>query len=213
VNTQIDHNRVFEVLPWLVNGTLTDPELSAVEAHVRDCVTCRIAVREQKRLQTTIRQQPTVPLSADQAFDELMRNVESRRGRPNRSPWLGGLRDRTSVAVAAGLIVAVIGALGFLTRSSNIGERAEYATLSYDARGNAARIDVIFASWVTENDMRELLNEIGATIVGGPSDLGRYTIQLNDDDLTDDDVSKLVERLGDDERVRFAGRNLIEDPP
>jgi hypothetical protein len=59
--------------------------------------------------------------------------------------------------------------------------------------------------------MRVLVNEIDGTIVGGPSDLGRYTIRLNATKLTEAEVGALIERLGHDQRIRFAGRSLIEE--
>ncbi|HLF10492.1 MAG TPA: hypothetical protein VJA26_04705 [Gammaproteobacteria bacterium] len=220
MSTQLNHDQAFELLPWLINGTLTGAELHSVESHVRDCLTCRLALREQHGLRAAIQAHPTVPLSAEQGFDRLIREMDRTRAQaPTRGEWSpfgrGFALSWTRFALAA-LGIAAVGIVAWLAATGGV-ERAEpaFTTLGRRApekvtRADDVRLDLIFATWVTETDMRVLLNEIDGTIVGGPSDLGRYTVRLNATTLTAAQVGELIERLGHDRRIRFAGRSLME---
>lgn len=214
MSAQLSHSQAFELLPWLVNGTLTGSELASVQTHVRDCLACRLALREQQQLRVTIQEQPIVPLSAEQGFDRLLRQME---------PTVGALGARGARSVltfaaapfwarAAIVVVAFAAAGGAAWLAVRDGARdGEFTTLARDAALADVRLDIIFATSVVEGDIRAVVNEMNGTIVGGPSALGRYTIKLNATDLTADQVHDLIERLGKDERIRFAGRSLIEE--
>jgi hypothetical protein len=212
MSATFDHERAFELLPWLINGTLSGSERDSVETHVRDCLTCRIALREQQRLLTMIKGQPTVPLSAAHGFEQLQRRLSLESAVSARRP-----RRFFQLTPTTGLIAlaAALGAVAFtlwLDSSGNAGnERGAYTTLGRDAPAGAVRLDIVFADETTENDMRALLNEIGATLVGGPSEIGRYTVRLESSELTEADVAALMQRLKRDTRVRFAGRSLIAE--
>jgi hypothetical protein len=194
------------MLPWLVNGTLASSELDAVQSHVRNCVTCRIALREQQRLRAAIQEQPTVPLSDERGFEQLTRQLE-RSAVPNlfSRRLLGSPPAR--LAAAAVLLAAVVGVawLG----GTGVDRGAEFRTLGRESAIDDLRIDLVFATWVSESDMRELLSDLDATIVGGPSDIGRYTVRIGGNARTEADISALLERLSNDRRIRFAGRTMI----
>ena len=206
----LDHQRAFELLPWLINGTLAGAERESVETHVRDCVTCRIALREQQRLRGAVRGQPIVPLASAHGFQELQRELE-RRAPARRSRLFGAAFAPRAALAAAALgaaavtLLAWLAATGALDRSS-----ADYTTLASAAPGSDAQVDLVFASWVTENDMRALLSDIDGTIVGGPSPAGRYTVRLGTPPRSAAETAALLERLSRDHRVRFAGPTLTE---
>jgi hypothetical protein len=196
------------MLPWLVNGTLATSELETVQSHVRTCVTCRIALREQQRLRAAIQEQPTVPLSEERGFEQLTRQLEGRAG-PNLLSWRLLGTPSARLAAAAMLLAAVVGVAWLVGVGGDRG--AEFRTLGKESAIDDQRIDLVFATWVSESDMRELLSDIDATIVGGPSDLGRYTVRIGGNALTDQEVSALLERLSHDRRIRFAGRAMIDE--
>ena len=215
MSAQLNHEQAFELLPWLVNGTLTGSELDSVQVHVRDCLTCRVALREQQQLRAAIQEQPTVPLSAEQGFDRLLRQMDG----PAPGHAQGAAQRRFGLAVAplwtraaaAAVALIAVGAGAWIAVDGGDREAAEFATLARNTTIEDVRLDVIFAESVTEADMRAVLSEVDGNIVAGPSPLGRYTIRLNATDLTATDVGELIERLGRDERIRFAGRSMIEE--
>jgi hypothetical protein len=115
-------------------------------------------------------------------------------------------------AIAAGTLVVVVGLTSWLTLTSSYDPvAADYVTLTSSADGPAGRIDIVFSNDVTEAEMRSLVREIRGTIVGGPSDIGRYTVLLDGPSSTDAEVAMLIDRLRNDRRVRFAGRVLTEN--
>jgi anti-sigma factor RsiW len=208
------HEEALELLPWFVNGTLAGAEHAAVEQHVRSCLPCRAALQEQLQLQTLIKQQPTVRLSPDAGFADLMRQVDdsahSRFG-PGFRQWHRSLANAfvpwTRRAVTIAVLIAGLALTSWLltSRYSNP-EQGPYATSSDSTSGSAALIDIVFADGVTENEMRSLVREINGTIVAGPSDIGRYTIRLDAGVTNGESLRHVIERMQLDRRVRFAGR-------
>jgi hypothetical protein len=85
-----------------------------------------------------------------------------------------------------------------------------YRVLTDDAR-SVAHLDIIFADGTSEAQMRALLDDIDATIVAGPTQLGRYSVRLAALEPSDAEIEALVRRLLGDRRVRFAGRAFL--PP
>lgn len=208
----LGHDRAYALLPWLVNGTLAGEERAAVEAHVRGCVTCRRALREEHGLRAAIRERPIVPLSAAQGFEQIAHRLERDPPRPRRRQRM--LTFLPAGAAAAALLGIV--ALGLALLLRDLPEQrgpGEYRTSSDSAPAGDVHLDIVFANDITERDMRAVLTEIGAEVVGGPSDIGRYTAKLASPALTEQDVDTLLERLERDSRVRFAGRSLIRRNP
>jgi hypothetical protein len=206
----MSHTQAFELLPWLVNGSLSGTELDSVQSHVRSCVTCRIAIREQQQLRAAIREQPTVPLSAEQGFEQLTRRLEESAVVTDilSARRLLGFSAPARLATAAVLLAAVVGVAWLV--DSGVDRTPQFTTLGEES-AIEPRIDLIFATWVSESDMRALLSDINATIVGGPSDIGRYTVRIGGDALSEADVAALLQRLSNDRRIRFAGRTMISE--
>lgn len=205
----MSHNRAFELLPWLVNGTLGGPEREAVEEHVRACIDCRREVKEQHRMQATVRSRRTADVSAEAGFDRLDRElddtVRTRRVWSKRSAALAPF----AVAAAAGM--AVLAILLWFTPLPGL-ERGTYNTLATPPSSNAALLDVVFAADTTAAEMQALLDDIGGEIVAGPSAVGRYNVRLADDPTGAAHVSEVLSQLAADRRVRFAARSLAELP-
>ena len=120
-----------------------------------------------------------------------------------------GSSRHAHLAAAAMLLAAVVGPAWLV--GSGVYRAPEFTTLGKESAIADLRIDLIFATWVSESDMRALLSDINATIVGGPSDIGRYTVSIGGNVATEADVSALLERLANDRRIRFAGRTMITE--
>jgi anti-sigma factor RsiW len=203
----LTHERAFELLPWLVNGTLRSSERDAVEHHVRTCIACRRELKEQQRLQAALRGQPTVHVSARNGLERLDSRLDTLP--PGDRLWAERYRNLRPFAVAAGLGVALLGFLLWLTPPPQLGA-ATYTTLATSPSAGNALLDVVFAEQTTAAEMRELLAQVDGEIVAGPTDVGRYTVRITHDPLTADQLMRIVEILARDSRVRFAGRSLTE---
>lgn len=207
----ITHDRAFEMLPWLVNGSLAAEERELVEQHVRACLSCHRELKQQQRLRAALRTQPAVHISAQGGFEKLTRALGT--------PDLPAARGRPLPAFARFAVVGVAGAalLGALLWLASVPRDGRYAptfeTLATSPAGGSAAVDVIFAQSVTAAEIQQLLIEIDGSIAAGPSDLGRYTVRLEPDagagaGNANVDVDALLARLQADPRIRFAGRSL-----
>jgi hypothetical protein len=206
----LPHNRAFELLPWLVNGTLAGAERVAVEEHARTCIVCRRELKEQQRLHAGVRARRTADVSAEAGFDRLDRQIDGAA----RTPRLWRQRYAATAApfaVAAAAGIAVLAVLLWVTPLPQIGND-EYATLATPP-GDTLLLDIVFAEDTTAAEMQQLLDDIDGEIVAGPSKLGRYSVRIADNVETGSQLTELLGALGADARVRFAGRSLNAQPP
>jgi hypothetical protein len=194
-------------LPWLVNGTLRIEERDAVEQHARLCIACRRELKEQQRLQAAFRGQPTVHVSAHAGLERLDSRLDALR--PGAGAWLERYRSLRPFAVAAGIGVALLGFLLWLTPLPRVGEET-YTTLATSPSIEGTLLDVVFAEQTTAAEMHALLAQVHGEIVAGPTDVGRYTVRVADEPLTAEALTRIAETLARDRRVRFAGRTLME---
>ena len=210
VEPTLTHARAFELLPWLVNGSLTGAERDAVESHARTCIACRRELKQQQRLQAAVRARESADVSAQAGFDRLDRELDetalSSRFRRHRYASAAPF----AIAAAAGL--AVLAVLLWFTPLPQPGG-AEYSTLATTPASDAALLDIVFAEGTTTAEMQELLNDIDAEIVAGPSRLGRYNVRLGDGQGTSANVADVLAALAKDPRVRFAAPSFTEPPP
>ena len=195
----ISHETAQEFLPWYVNGTLPDSEQEVVDAHVRACLVCQLEMKKERRLQELVQSSPTVDLSPEAGFDRLSHRLDRSRS-PERTlsrflderwrHWAAfGMSTRVVMATLALAAVAVLlwGALPH----SGTPIAPDYITLTGDT-GAGGRLDIIFADHVTEPERRGLLGEINASIVAGPTPIGRYTVRLDDAAIDDAGLSDLA---------------------
>ena len=203
----LPHARAFELLPWLVNGTLAGYERESVEQHVRACIVCRRELKEQQRLHGAVRARRTVDVSAEAGFDRLDRELDSetRMGRP----WRIRYATAAPFAVAAAAGLAMLAVLLWVTPLPDVGATG-YETLAASP-ADAALLDVVFADQTTAAQMQALLDDIRGEIVAGPSNLGRYSVRV--DQAAGPELDEILETLAADPRVRFAGRTLTDVQP
>jgi hypothetical protein len=206
----LPHNRAFELLPWLVNGTLAQAEREAVEEHARACITCRRELKEQQHLYAALRSRRTADVSAEDGFARLDRELDA----PTRLPPRGArIRYATAApfAVAAAAGVALLAILLWFTPLPEPGE-GRYSTLATAPAGADALVDIVFADDTTAAEMQQLLDDIPGEIVAGPSRLGRYSVRVAGA-RADAQVGDLLASLSTDPRVRFAGPTLSSVDP
>ncbi len=206
---ELDHNTVYELLPWLANGSLAEVERESAELHVRSCIVCRRELKELERLRLAVRSQPTLHLSAEGGLDRLQRQLDREAAsRPVRRD-AGGYSAFFRFAAVASVGVAFLGVLLWL--APNVPNRAGYATLASQPGAQRAQIDLIFDQRTAVADIQSLLQTVDGEIVAGPSELGRYSVRIRGGRATDAEVTALVDKLERDPRVRFAGRAFSEN--
>jgi hypothetical protein len=205
---ELDHTTVFELLPWLANGSLGTAERDGAESHVRSCIVCRRELKEIERLRLAVRSQPILHLSAEGGLDRLQRQLDREKAasRPVRRDV--GYTPFFRFAAVASIGVAFLGALLWL--APNVPDQTGYETLATKPGAEAPQIDLIFNQQTPVADIQALLQTVDGEIVAGPSELGRYSVRIRDGHATDTEVTALIEKLAHDPRVRFAGRAFTE---
>src|SRR5512135_3643787 len=97
-----NHDKVWSLLPWYINGSLEASELELVEQHLRICLRCRREVAEQGTLYIALHHAPSVQISAIPSLERLMSRIRDeeknlRKSNGNKrlkDQWLAGWRSR-----------------------------------------------------------------------------------------------------------------------
>lgn len=152
------------LLPWYVNGTLAGSERAQVEAHLGDCTRCRDEVVFLRALRHGV-QSLGHDSPGDLGLKRLLRDVRARQRTPS-AWWRPALAAAAVVIVAQGALLAT-----FWPREPAITPLGEQRT--------GALIQVQFQPNATEAQIRELLQQTGATIVDGPGAVGVYRLRLD----------------------------------
>ncbi|HYN23369.1 MAG TPA: zf-HC2 domain-containing protein [Thermoanaerobaculia bacterium] len=191
------HQRVWELLPWYVNGTLETGEVRSVEDHTAHCERCRDELESCRRIgeaMSPAAQAMPSPHPAQLArlmsrLDEAESSALGPRLKNVLAVTPKAVRWTLAVQLAAVLLLAA-GATGlFWSQRAAVpplgppaapASPAEYRTLSEPAVPAAAvfRVRVVFAEEATERQIREVLLGAGGQIAGGPSPLGAYEVEL-----------------------------------
>lgn len=213
-----------EKLFWLANETLEADEAAQVEAHMSDCQECRSELAELRLLQEAVRERAAqAPRPSEAVFERVMERIEAyeaRRFRPGQllgkltswlpSPdllWQPALRP---VAVVAGLVImvqalAIAGLLTFGGPSPGPTHRTLSGKEAVEVAGPMAKI--AFHGGATEQNIRGLLREAGASIVSGPSALGIYTVALPADLRDEAAINKAISQIrAREDIVKFVER-------
>ena len=202
------HRRVWELLPWYVNGSLGEREREQVEAHLAGCPACEAEARECRRTAESLSNAGEVapsphPAQLRRLFDRI---DEEERNRPGRLAVFSAAPRplRLALAAQAAAILLLAGALVWSLRSpAPAAPPSNYVTLADPtaAPAPAARLRVMFSPATTEREMREILIGVRGGIVAGPSPLGAYTVEIP---TNGDPVGAVLARLRTEPRVVFA---------
>jgi anti-sigma factor RsiW len=220
------HQRVWELLPWYVNGSLAQPERERVEAHLAACRRCEEEVRACRRTAAEIADAGEVaPSPHPIQFQRVLARIEEseREERRHDGGWrlLAPFRSlvqatprplRGALVAQAAVIVLLVGFLAWdalrpgspaPVSPSPAAPSAVYRTLSDPppAPVPTVRLRVMFSPRATEREIRGLLLGIRGEITAGPSPLGLYTVEVP---AAGDPAAGVLARLRSEPQVTFA---------
>jgi hypothetical protein len=200
---EMSHEESIELLPWLVNESLTASEREAVQAHAESCIVCRRELAElgtlQESIQSAAAEVPAPDMRRINARIDAQLEHESRirdlvmsvRGF-FASPW------RAAFAAQSLALVAVAG-LWLQSGTEDPQFRTLTATETLPA-GNYLR--VVFDPDLEPTAVDALLAEVGLGVATGPTERGVVTLRFGDA-ATEADRVAVTESLRDDPRVLF----------
>lgn len=214
-----DHDEIWALLPWYVNGSLEDDERVRVKAHVMVCLTCRKELAAQENLALALNHEPAVDLSVKPSFDRLMTRIREEE-KPAKSArrssfgfdlswterldrWVRGLNpQRLSLAMAC-LAAAV--ALPLLWQPDHQADSPAFHTVanagSFDAY-TRRDLKILFAPGAVQEDIDRVLGSIHGNVLEGPSDRGLYTVRVEDEAYAKSGA-EFLQRLRADKAVAF----------
>ncbi len=212
------HRRVWEMLPWYVNGTLAVSERERVEAHLAACPRCQEETRVCRRTADEIvRAGEVAPSPHPVQFQRMLARIEESE-REERQVGAGprlvaAFRPlvratprplRWALVAQAAAIFLLVGALGWSLRRPDAAVAAPasptYRTLSNPeaAPAPSVRLTVMFQPQATEQEIRNLLQGVKGEITAGPSPSGAYTVAVP---AAGDPVAVVLARLRSETRL------------
>lgn len=188
-----NHESVWELLPWYVNGTLSAHEAALVEGHLPHCVACQ---QEAKRCESlaaiskSTREEEEVWTPSPRHFAQVLSRVEAADAgaatdwrslveKLRSWFWATPRPMRWGFALQGALIIVLTSALilGTVLTPPQL-----YETLSRESQqadSDRARLRMVFTDDITGKELRDLLRDIEGTMVHGPSPQGVYTVALS----------------------------------
>ncbi len=158
-----------ELLPWFVNQTLTEQEREHVEGHVQGCPRCQQEVALLRQIRDEAKSL-SPPLPGELGMQRLLREVrqKSRPSRVQEPVWSWG----KGLAIAASLVIVV--QAGLLIEAWFFSK----PMMPLEPPMSGVVLQISFHPGSTEADIREMVNAIDGTLIGGPGQLGIYRIRL-----------------------------------
>ena len=172
-----EHDAAQQLLPWLVNGTLSADETARVEAHLAECAECRADLAAERSLAREI---ALLPLDVEEGWAGMATRMGAagatagglgQRARRMPTRWvMGG-------AIAASLVVAL--AIGGPLRFS--APQHTYRTLGSPAPSASGQAIVLFRPDTSAQQMQAVLSAHGAKVIDGPTAAGAYVLRFDRD--------------------------------
>ncbi|WP_299204509.1 zf-HC2 domain-containing protein [uncultured Tateyamaria sp.] len=199
---QNDHEEVWDLIPWYVNGTLPDTDIAMVEAHAKTCIACSEEIGRQTVLaQKVVKTDPfDVPLQ--RSWDTLRAQVEADlRARTPVTPkrgWLEAMQGRGR-GMLGGLAIACLALVLVAVQFGGPGQD-DFVTLTSEPASDAPTIRFQPAPDLTQAQLADLLTPLGVVAVTGPSAAGIYSATL----AQDADVAAVSAAMMAQDQILFA---------
>jgi len=197
-NPDRDCARAWEAMPWVLQGSAPREQGQALMSHLVHCAACRAEFARQSQLQLAMSLPSDIPLDANVGLKHLLGRLDAPAPQEARSRTAGWL---TRALVAAVLIQAIgIGVLGMKLWSES--DQPRYRTLSEAAQpATTGSIRVVPDAGMKLADWNALLHALGLRVVGGPNDVGAYTVVPRDSTAT---AQHLLQQLRAAPGIRLA---------
>lgn len=169
-----DHQAMRELLPWFVNGTLSERQQSLVSDHLSHCRRCVEDVDELVAMAARFKQHGQRDL-AGQSREAALAFAESLS--PQRS-----VVGRHAVAGTVGAVFLAVVVATWALFPGGVEFRALSRTTPV---AGESVIQIVFSDDATAKDVREVLGKSGQRMLSGPTAQGVYRIALDPADAPD----------------------------
>jgi anti-sigma factor RsiW len=176
------------LLPWYVNGTLSESDRQQLDRHLATCPACRAELEELARLKSDLRtfyasQPGPSSHAAQRVLATVAREASARRtGHTGQQSWLERVDQwfrmlflpRWVPTLAAILVVTQVGLVLWLSLPS----RKPEVVSSRSVGVQTARFSVVFQTGATEEQIRSLLLLVHGRVIDGPTSGDAYIIEV-----------------------------------
>jgi anti-sigma factor RsiW len=222
-----EHQGIWELLPWLVNGRLSEADRRRVEAHLRLCSACSEECVAQRRIYDVVSADTAVEQMPMAGLNKLRQRIEiteraataetppDQASSPNRRRATSAVGWRPRAAAVAASVIAVSVALGIpaVLRWNQTRHTAAYYTVTTATPQHPGEvIRAVFAPTATLSELQAVLDDAHLKIVSGPTEAGVYSLAMTGPRSIDWSLRRL--RVHD--TVRFAealGPASVRPPP
>ena len=177
LDTGQDCLRAWEAMPWVLQETATPEQREWLDRHLVHCSSCRAEFAQQQRLKLALSLPTELKVDAHAGLKHLMERIDApaREHAPQRLRSGGWLMRGLVAAVFVQAIA--IGALGL--KFWTTGPAPAYQTLSQvSAPVPTGSIRVVPDASMSLTDWNALLHTLHLQVVGGPNDVGAYTVAV-----------------------------------
>jgi len=191
------HDEAQQLLPWLVNGSLSADEAERGEGHLAVCEECRTEVDAERRLAAAIE---SMPINSDAAWERIEQRLEA-QPQVDLSRAAGVWRKRVPFgwAVISPLAAAAAVAVLIINVPSRQPTEPLYRALGASEISRPANLVVQFQPATRVSAMQAALQSVDARLTDGPTATGAYLLRV--------DQSKrelALKRLRDNQSITLA---------
>ena len=207
------HQEMSALIPWYVNGSISERERQRLDAHLLLCANCRDELAHERIVHqgmtadTAVEYMPAASLKRLQMRLDRVDGAEPAdlaadvpaAGKPGRRsmPWQGLMAASVAVmAVALSLLVA-----DRWTESRARATQPNYYTVTSPVRRAPNEvIRAVFSPSITLVELQAILDEAQLSIISGPTEAGVYSLTAN----SRRPVNSSLALLRGNAKVRFA---------
>jgi anti-sigma factor RsiW len=178
-----EHREVWELLPWHINGRLSEPDRRRVEAHLHACDACRGECAAQRQIYRVIAADTAVEQMPMAALNKLRQRIErteiaaSTDTVPERTRPVTRWRPRAAAIAASAVAVAVSIPAALHWQAHRAG--VYYTVTTAAAPQGGAVIRAVFAPTLTLSELQSVLDDAHLKIVSGPTEAGVYSLAMS----------------------------------
>jgi len=185
----MNHRHAWDLIPWLVNGSIAESERAGLQHHVQDCEACRDEIETQRALLQAMKIRPQVQSMPHGSLQKLWQRIDAHpQAAPQETatpPSARAPRTLRWLAAAVVLQALLLGVLATVMLRAPGSSDSAYRTVSTPATASGEpSVRAVFSPDMTLGELQALLERAHLRIVNGPSPDGVYTLATasrNDD--------------------------------
>ena len=169
---------IVDLFPWYLNGTLSGSERRRVDAHIRECSTCRDELAKERRIYEEMTVAPGVEYMPAPSLKRLQAAIDDRSAELTPSRAAVVRRPPPWRALAAASIAFAAVAVSFVTANrwwQLHGPNYHTVTTSITHPKDEV-IRAVFAPTITLVHLQGILAEAQLRIISGPTEAGVYSL-------------------------------------